>query len=54
MGYTGEGNAFIGTANGAIFFRFDETSSSIIKDPDNTLPAGDYMAHVKITLEAKK
>ena len=54
IGYTGKENDFIGTANGAIFFRFDETSSSIIKDPNNTLPAGDYMAHVKITLEAKK
>lgn len=54
MGYTGEGNAFIGTANGAIFFRFDDKSSDMIEDPNNTLPAGDYRAHVKITLEAKK
>ena len=54
MGYTGEGNAFIGTANGAIFFRFDDKSSGMIENPNNTLPAGDYMAHVKITLEDKK
>lgn len=54
IGYTGEENDFIGTANGAIFFRFDDKSSDMIEDPNNTLPAGDYMAHVKITLEAKK
>lgn len=50
-GYTaGQGNDFIGTANGAIFFRFDENSTDMIE----SLPEGDYMAYLKITLEDKK
>lgn len=48
-----EENTFIGTANGSIFFKFDDTSSTRIKTDPDSLPAGDYMAYVTITLEDK-
>lgn len=53
-GYTvNDENNFIGTVNGSIFFKFNDTSSTRIKTDPDSLPAGDYMAYVTITLEDK-
>lgn len=52
-GYEDGLNSFIGTVNGSIFFRFDEQSSLRIKDEQDPLPEGDYLAYITITLEDK-
>lgn len=46
-----EANAFIGSVDGSIFFRFDEQSVERIVEQQDTLPPGDYMAYVTIELE---
>ena len=53
-GYTvNDENNFIGTVNGSIFFKFNDASSARIEDESDSLPAGDYMAYLTITLEDK-
>lgn len=51
----GEGaNAFIGSVDGSIFFRFDEASADCIENQGDTLPSGDYMAYLTIELESRQ
>ena len=53
-GYTvNDENNFIGTVNGSIFFKFNDASSYRIENEPASLPAGDYMAYLTITLEDK-
>lgn len=52
---SGEGaNAFIGSVDGSIFFRFDEASADRIENQGDTLPSGDYMAYLTIELESRQ
>ncbi len=49
-----QNESYIGEVNGAIYFMFTEESSAYLNgNPDyNELPAGDYVAEVRLTLEA--